>query len=70
MKEQSRESDFIQNPDISFIRDGTIDLKQTGKCYDYSMEQVKEIQKLCEARYSKKTTYKKNGWYYIIQICK
>lgn len=65
MKNQSRESDFIQNPDTGFIRDCIKELDREGRCFAYWKWQVDEIQKCC----NKKITYKLNDWYYIIKIC-
>lgn len=65
----NRESDFIQNPDISFIRDSVISLKQEGKCFVYSEKQAKEVQQLFKNRYNKEATYKRTNWYYTMRIC-
>lgn len=64
------ENNNVLSPDMSFIRDSVMDLKKTGKCYAYKKYQVEEIQKRCLEKYNKKTTYKENGWYYIITVCK
>lgn len=62
---QSRESDFIQNPDTGFIRDCIKELDKEGRCFAYKMWQVEEIQKF----YGKKTKYELRDWYYVVKIC-
>ena len=66
---QSRESDYVQNPDYGFIRDCVMDLKQTGHCYCYKKWQVEEIQKMFKIRYKSDTSYRFTNWYYTIRIC-
>lgn len=66
---QTRESDYIQNTDISFIRDCVIELKKNSICYAYKRWQVDEIQKLYKRRYNVETSYRINDWYYVIRIC-
>jgi len=66
---QPRESDNLQRPDYSFIRDSVIGLEKEKRCYAYWKWQADEIQRLYKIKHKEEICCKFNKWYYEIWIC-